>query len=74
MRNGMVNLMKKRKPGKKLGKGKNVSKERKLGRKAMTDKTESIRLGAGRLEMPLADRSLVVTPYGEDCVFVGAEL
>jgi len=40
----------------------------------MTDKIETIRLDAGRSEMPLADRSLSLTPYGKDCVFVGVEL
>lgn len=39
----------------------------------MTDKKELIRLDAGRSEMPLGENTLMVTPYGKGCNFLGVE-
>lgn len=39
----------------------------------MTDKTETTRLGAGRLEMPLGEKTLVWTPYDKTRFFLGVE-
>jgi len=39
----------------------------------MTDKLETIRLDAGRSEMPLADNALSLTPHGKDHVLMGVK-
>ena len=40
----------------------------------MTDKTDTISLDVGSVEMPHGEKTLSLTPYGKDCIFLGAEL